>query len=101
MMQGERMGGCHYCPEERAWEAFLLRERRSEGLLGGVDHVEEAVLVPLALVDLGDGGGDGDHAVAVHQQEEGLVGVQLQAPPVGGNQTKHSVSASILTRCYF
>lgn len=47
----------------------------AEGLLGGVHHVEEAVLVPLPLVDLGDGGRHGDHAVAVDQQEESLVGV--------------------------
>jgi len=55
----------------------------AKGLLGGVHHVEEAILVPLTFVDLGDGGGHRHHAVAVGQQEEGLVGVQLEAPPGG------------------
>lgn len=50
----------------------------AEGLLRGVDHVEEAVLVSLLLVDLGDGRGHGHHAVLVDQQEEGLRGVELQ-----------------------
>lgn len=53
----------------------------AEGLLGGVDHVEEAVVVLLALVHLRDHGRHRDHAVAVDQQEEGLVGVELKAPP--------------------
>lgn len=56
----------------------------AEGLLGGVDHVEEAVGVLLALVHLRDHGRHGHHAVAVDQQEEGLVGVELEAPPGGG-----------------
>lgn len=56
----------------------------AEGLLRGVDHVEEAVLVSLLLVDLRDGCGHGHHAVLVDQQEEGLRGVQLQATPEGG-----------------
>lgn len=55
----------------------------AEGLLRGVDHVEEAVLVPLLLVDLSDGGGHGHHAVLVDQQEEGLGGVELQPAPGG------------------
>lgn len=55
----------------------------AEGLLGGVEHVEEAVVVALLLVDLGDGRGHGHHAVLVDQQEEGLGGVQLQAAPGG------------------
>lgn len=63
-----------------------MRSGRSERLLRGVDHVQEAVLVPLALVHLGNGSRDGDHAVAVYQQEEGLVRVQLQAPPGGQTQ---------------
>lgn len=53
----------------------------AESLLRGVDHVEEAVLVSLLLVDLRDGGGHGHHAVLVDQQEEGLCGVQLQPTP--------------------
>lgn len=55
----------------------------AEGLLRGVDHVEEAVLVPLLLVDLGDGRGHGHHAVLVDQQEEGLRGVELQPASEG------------------
>lgn len=45
----------------------------AKGLLGGVHHVEEAILVPLPFVDLGDGSRHRDHAVAVDQQEESLV----------------------------
>lgn len=60
----------------------------AEGLLGGVDHVEEAVVVLLALVHLRDHGRHRDHAVAVDQQEEGLVGVELKAPPGGGQGEK-------------
>ena len=59
---------------------------RSKGLLGGIHHVEESVLVPLPLVQLGDGRRHRNHAVSVHQQEEGLVGVQLQTSPAGGRQ---------------
>lgn len=55
----------------------------AKGLLGGVHHVEEAILVPLPFVDLTDGSRHGDHAVAIDQQEESLVGVQLEAPPGG------------------
>lgn len=51
----------------------------AKGLLRGIDHVEEAIFVLLLLVDLRDGGGNTHHAVLVHQQEEGLGGVQLQA----------------------
>lgn len=47
----------------------------AEGLLGGVHHVEEAILVPLPFIHLADGGRHRDHAVAVDQQEESLVGV--------------------------
>lgn len=55
----------------------------AKGLLRGVDHVEEAVLVSLLLVDLRDGRGHRHHAVLVDQQEEGLRGVQLQPASVG------------------
>lgn len=47
----------------------------AKGLLGGVHHVEEAILVPLPFIDLRDGSRHRDHAVAVDQQEESLVGV--------------------------
>lgn len=39
----------------------------SEKLLGSVDHVQEAVLVPLLLVDLRHGGGHAGQALVVHQ----------------------------------
>lgn len=45
----------------------------AKGLLGGVHHVEEAILVPLPLIHLGDGGRHRHHAVAIDQQEESLV----------------------------
>lgn len=64
----------------------------AEGLLGGVDHVEEAVLVALLLVDLGDGRGHGHHAVLVDQQEEGLRGVQLQTAPGRKRRSKRALS---------
>lgn len=69
----------------------------AEGLLGGVDHVEEAVLVALLLVDLGDGRGHGHHAVLVDQQEEGLRGVQLQAAP--GRRRKRRRKRALAVTC--
>lgn len=66
-----------------------MRRPRPERLLGGVHHVQEAVAVLLALVHLGDGRGDAHHAVPVHQQEEGLVGVELQAPPDDFDELAH------------
>lgn len=58
----------------------------AKGLLRSVDHVEEAVLISLLLVDLRDGCGHRHHAVLVDQQEEGLRGVELQpaSRQVGG-----------------
>ena len=47
----------------------------SEGLLGGVHHVEEAVIISLLFIDLRDGGRHGHHTVTVDQEEEGLVGI--------------------------
>lgn len=63
----------------------------AEGLLRGVDHVEEAVLVSLLLVDLRDGRRHRHHAVLVDQQEEGLRGVQLQSAPGGGRREKWKI----------
>lgn len=81
------------------WSSVLSLSARSrprspslaaaEGLLRGVDHVEEAVLVSLLLVDLRDGRGNRHHAVLVDQQEEGLGGVQLQPTPDDFNQLTH------------
>lgn len=48
---------------------------RAKGLLGGVHHVKEAILVLLALIHLRDGSRHRHHAVAVDQQEKGLVRV--------------------------
>lgn len=73
------------CPREG--RGSLCDRGRAKGLLGGVHHVEEAVLVPLPFVDLRDGGRHRDHAVAIDQEEESLVGVQLEAPP-GGETTR-------------
>lgn len=64
----------------------MVAQGGAEGLLGGVDHVEEAVDVLLALVHLRDHSRHRDHAVAVDQQEEGLVRVELKAPPGGGEE---------------
>lgn len=61
----------------------------AKGLLRSVDHVEEAILIPLLLVNLRDGGGHGHHAVLVHQQEKGLCGVQLQTASDDFDQLTH------------
>lgn len=53
----------------------------AKGLLGGIDHIEEAIFVFLLLIDLRDGGGNAHHAVLVHQEEEGLGWIQLQPAP--------------------
>lgn len=58
----------------------------AEGFLGSVDHVEEAIIVLLLLIDVRNGCGHAHHAVLVHQQEEGLRGVQLQAAPGVGRR---------------
>lgn len=67
----------------------------AKGLLGGVDHVEEAILVALLLVDLRDGRGHGHHAVLVDQQEEGLRGVQLQAASGRKRRRKWAMSLKL------
>ena len=53
----------------------------AESLLGGVDDVEEAVLVLLLAVEVRHRSGDGGQRGPVHQQEEGLVRVQLKSAP--------------------
>lgn len=68
----------HLSPHATSQQASVAK-----GLLGSIDHVEEAILVLLLLVDLRDGGRHAHHAVLVHQQEESLGGIQLQATPVG------------------
>lgn len=79
--RGGRERGIVSVSERETREEDLLC--RSKRLLGGIDHVEEAVLVPLALVHLRNGRRNRDHAVTVYQQEEGLVRIQLQTPPGG------------------
>lgn len=61
----------------------------AEGLLRGVDHVEEAVVVALLLVHLADGRRHAHHAALVHQQKERLVGVQLQTAPYNLDKLAH------------
>lgn len=57
-------------------EGCSLGSRGSaKGFLGGVYHVEEAILVALSLIHLRDGGRHRHHTVTVNQQEESLVGV--------------------------
>lgn len=53
------------CP--RKGSGSLCDRGRAKGLLGGVHHVEEAILVPLPFVDLRDGSWHRDHAVAIDQ----------------------------------
>lgn len=62
------------CPKERGGGG-LEEVGGAEGLLGGIHHVEEAILIPLLFVDLSDGSRHRHHAVAVDQEEEGLVGI--------------------------
>ena len=68
----------------------------SERLLRCVDHVEEAVVVLLPVVEVEHGAGDGGHGRLVHQEEERLVGVELKAASAKkicvlfeGNMVKH------------
>lgn len=81
-MSSSKAGGLcatvHLSPHATSQQASVAK-----GLLGSIDHVEEAILVLLLLVDLRDGRRDAHHAVLVHQQEESLGGIQLQATPVG------------------
>ena len=51
-----------------------------ECLLRGINHVQEAVFISLTLVHFGDGSGHTHHAVPIHQEEEGLVSIELQVP---------------------
>lgn len=53
----------------------------TKGLLGGVNHVEEAIFISLLFVDLRNGGGHTDHAVLIDKKEKGLGGVELQSTP--------------------
>lgn len=53
----------------------------TKGLLGGVNHVEEAIFISLLFVDLRNRGGHTDHAVLIDKKEKGLGGVQLQSTP--------------------
>lgn len=46
-----------------------------KGLLGGIHHVEEPVIIPLLFIDLRDGSRHRHHTVTVDQEEEGLVGI--------------------------
>ena len=47
-----------------------------ECLLRGINHVQEAVFT---LIHFRDGRGHTHHAVPIHQEEEGLVSIELQA----------------------
>lgn len=81
MLSSKARGMCatvHPSPHATSQRASVAK-----GLLGSIDHVEEAILVLLLLVDLRDGGRHTHHAVLVHQQEESLGRIQLQATPVG------------------
>lgn len=63
------------CPSLKGREACLA----TKGLLGGVNHVEEAIFISLLFVDLRNGGGHADHAVLIDKKEKGLGGVELQS----------------------
>lgn len=89
-------GRVYHCPRVNANRFaifFLLRTRSSKCLLGCVDHVQEAVFISLALVDLRNGSGHRYHAVTVDKQEESLVGVELEASPI---KTRNA-----LAKCFF
>ena len=68
----------------------------AESLLGGVDDVEEAVLVLLLAVEVRHRSGDGGQRGPVHQQEEGLVRVQLKSAP----ESKH-FDIGVINPCEF
>lgn len=67
--------------KHKAWPALVEALSGSEGLLRRVHDVEEAVLVPLPAVQVCHGGGERGQGRLVHQQEERLLGVQLEAAP--------------------
>merc|ERR1711978_79987 len=85
--QSRRSGGWWKCGLFSASIILCLslRSQRlhssAESLLGGVDDVEEAVLVLLLAVQVRHRSGDGGLRRPVHQQEEGLVRVQLKSAP--------------------
>lgn len=65
--RGQRVGEGSIIVQNKQPEAdVLLRVGPSKSLLGGVHHVQEAIFIPLALIDLGNGRGNGYHAVTVH-----------------------------------
>lgn len=63
--------------------------RLAEHLLGGVRHVQEAVFVALLVVDLGERHRHARNAAVVHEQVEGLVGVQRHAVSDDGHELRH------------
>lgn len=73
------------CPSLKGVAACLA----SEGLLGGVNHVQKAIFISLLFVDLRNGSGYTDHAVLVHKKEKGLGGVELQSTPDNLHQLAH------------
>lgn len=65
------------CPSLKGRGACLA----TKGLLGGVNHVEEAIFISLLFVDLRNGGGHTDHAVLIDKKKKRLGGVELQSTP--------------------
>lgn len=61
----------------------------AEHLLRGVAHVQEAVFVAFFVVDLGERHRHARDAAVVHEQVEGLVGVQRHAVSYDGHELRH------------
>lgn len=68
----------------------------AEHFLRRVRHVEEAVFVSLMGVDVAQGSGYGCHVGLVHQEEERLARVKLQAPPAMGQRRNSQGLATTL-----
>jgi len=58
--------------------------------LGGIDNVEETILIPLSFIELSKCHGHGSHVPLVHQKEECLVRVELQSPSDNLDQLAYS-----------
>lgn len=90
------LGGLHQGAPATAQQGRAGRGREGQGqsalskhLLGRIHHVEEAVLVVVVLVNLGEGAGHIGKRALVDQKEESLCRVQLEATANNLDQFSH------------
>lgn len=53
----------------------------AKSFLRCVNHVEEAIFILFPLEEFSHSHGDAGHAALIDQEEEGLIWIQLHAPP--------------------